>query len=125
MTIFRVAKTPATRMLIAATREAILDVASILYNVGMKRVVYFLLGLAVLVLAACVGVSVRDRPKRIPSPRWRARMTQALGRDVKLGNLKLSILSGKVEADDLSIAEDPAFGKAPFLKARFLSPPQV
>ena len=41
-------------------------------------------------------------------PRLEAALTQALGREVKLGDLKLSLLSGSVEASDLDIADDAA-----------------
>ncbi len=51
-------------------------------------------------------------------PKVEAEATKALGRQVKVGNLKLSILSGGVKADDLAVAEDPAFGKDPFLTAK-------
>src|SRR6185369_8950597 len=44
--------------------------------------------------------------------------SKALGRDVKVGNLSLSILSGGVKAQDLSISENPAYGKNPFLTAK-------
>ena len=47
-------------------------------------------------------------------------LTAALGRQVKVGNLKLSIIAGSVEADDLSIADDPAFSKEPFIRAKAL-----
>jgi AsmA protein len=53
-------------------------------------------------------------------PRIEAEATQALGRQVKVGNLSLSILSGSVSADNISIAEDPAFGKNAFVTAKSL-----
>lgn len=53
-------------------------------------------------------------------PRIETEATQALGREVKVGNLSLSILSGSVSADNISIAEDPAFGKNPFVTAKSL-----
>jgi AsmA protein len=53
-------------------------------------------------------------------PRLEAALTQALAREVKLGDLKLSILSGGVSAADLSIADDPAFSKVPFIQAKSL-----
>jgi AsmA protein len=53
-------------------------------------------------------------------PRIEAEASQALGREVKVGNLSLSILSGSVSADNISIAEDPAFGKNPFVTAKSL-----
>jgi AsmA protein len=53
-------------------------------------------------------------------PRLEAALTQALSREVKLGDLKLSILSGGVTATDLSIADDPSFSKTPFIRAKSL-----
>lgn len=53
-------------------------------------------------------------------PRIEAEASQALGREVKVGNLSLSILSGSVSADNISIAEDPAFGKNAFVTAKSL-----
>jgi AsmA protein len=47
-------------------------------------------------------------------------LTAALGRPVKVGNLSLSLLSGSVSADDISIADDPAFSKSPFVQAKSL-----
>src|SRR6202023_793480 len=53
-------------------------------------------------------------------PRLEAALTQALGREVKLGDLKLSIFSGGVTATDLSVADDPSFSKTPFIRAKSL-----
>lgn len=53
-------------------------------------------------------------------PKLETELTSALGREVKVGNLKLSILSGSVSAEDLSIADDPAFSKTPFIRAKSL-----
>jgi AsmA protein len=53
-------------------------------------------------------------------PRLESALTEALGREVKVGNLSLSILSGSVSAEDLSIADDPAFSKNPFIQAKSL-----
>src|SRR5437588_13114968 len=53
-------------------------------------------------------------------PRIEAEATQALGRQVKVGNLSLSILSGSVSADNISIAEDPAFGNNASVTAKSL-----
>lgn len=49
-----------------------------------------------------------------------AQLGQALGREVAVGELKLALLSGGIEAGDLSIADDPAFGKTPFVQAKSL-----
>lgn len=53
-------------------------------------------------------------------PRIETELTTALGRPVKVGNLSLSLLSGSVVADDISIADDPAFSKTPFVQAKSL-----
>jgi AsmA protein len=53
-------------------------------------------------------------------PTLQSDLSNALGREVTLGNLRLKILSGEVTADDLSVAEDPAFGKPAFLRAKSL-----
>ncbi|MBZ5676809.1 MAG: AsmA family protein [Acidobacteriia bacterium] len=46
------------------------------------------------------------------------RLTAALGREVKIGDLKLSLFSGGASASDVTIADDPAFSKEPFLRAK-------
>jgi AsmA protein len=53
-------------------------------------------------------------------PTLESRLSQALGRDVKVGNLKLALLSGGVTADDLAISDDPAFSHTPFVQAKSL-----
>ncbi|HMK21363.1 MAG TPA: AsmA family protein, partial [Terriglobales bacterium] len=53
-------------------------------------------------------------------PKIETTASDALGRQVKMGNLSLSILGGSVTADNISIAEDPAFGTAPFVTAKSL-----
>jgi AsmA protein len=53
-------------------------------------------------------------------PQIESDLTDALGRNVTVGNLSLSILSGSVGADDIAIADDPAFASAPFIRAKAL-----
>ena len=53
-------------------------------------------------------------------PKIESELTGALGRETKVGNLSLSLLSGGVTADNISIADDPAFGKSPFVQAKSL-----
>jgi AsmA protein len=53
-------------------------------------------------------------------PVLESELTGALGREVKVGNLKLSLLSGAVAADEVAIADDPAFSRSPFVRAKFL-----
>src|SRR5580698_421322 len=49
-----------------------------------------------------------------------SRLSTALSRKVNLGNLSLSVLSGSLVANDLTIAENPNFGQASFFTARQL-----
>jgi len=51
-------------------------------------------------------------------PKIESELSTALGRTAKVGNLSLSILTGSVTAEDISIADDPAFSKSPFLTAK-------
>src|ERR1035437_4888659 len=53
-------------------------------------------------------------------PRIQSEASAALGRQVTLGKLSLSILSSTVRADDIAIGDDPAFSTTPFLKAKSL-----
>jgi AsmA protein len=53
-------------------------------------------------------------------PKIESTLSSALGRPVKVGNLSLSILSGSVAADELSIADDPKFSQSPFIQAKSL-----
>ena len=53
-------------------------------------------------------------------PKIESELTKALGRKVGVGDLSLSILRGSVSAAEISIADDPAFSKAPFLTAKSL-----
>lgn len=54
-------------------------------------------------------------------PRIESELTNALGRKVTVGNLSFSLWSGSLAADNISIADDPAFSNAPFVKADALN----
>ena len=53
-------------------------------------------------------------------PKLESDLSSALGRQVKVGNLSLSLFSGSVKADDISIADDPSFSQTPFVQAKSL-----
>lgn len=53
-------------------------------------------------------------------PQIQSELDGALGRQVSIGNLHLSILEGSVSADNVSISDDPAFSKQPFVQAKSL-----
>jgi AsmA protein len=48
-------------------------------------------------------------------------LSTALGRKAKIGNIRLSVFSGSVKIDNVSIADDPAFGGGTFLQAKELA----
>src|SRR4051812_4429811 len=72
--------------------------------------------IAVLIVAA-VALSFFFDANRF-RPTLEASLSNALHRTVRLGNLSLALFSGSVQADDLAVSDDPAFSKAPFLKAK-------
>jgi len=51
-------------------------------------------------------------------PTIESKASDALGRKVQLGNLSLSLLTGSVGIDDVSVSDDPKFDSAPFLTAK-------
>jgi AsmA protein len=81
-----------------------------------KAIGYGLIALGVLLIIAMVlpffiGVdSFR--------PTIEQKLSAALGRQVQVGKLSLWVFSGEVSANDLSIADDPAFAASPFLTAK-------
>ena len=75
--------------------------------------------LAVLILAAlAVPFLINANQFR---PVLEERLSAALGRDVKIGDLKISVFSGGAAAGEVTIADDPAFSKDPFLRAHALA----
>ena len=54
-------------------------------------------------------------------PQIEEELATVLGRQVKIGNMSLSLLRGSLAADDLAIADDPAFSHQPFVKAKALN----
>ncbi len=54
-------------------------------------------------------------------PTLQTQLGGALGRSVGIGDISLSIISGGVTVSDVSIGDDPAFSKSPFLTAKAVS----
>src|SRR5260370_28183520 len=86
----------------------------------MKRVALILGSVIVLLLAAVLALPFVIDPNTF-RPMLESRLGQVLGREVKLGELKLSILSGSVTANDLAIADAPAYSHTPFVQAESLA----
>jgi AsmA protein len=53
-------------------------------------------------------------------PKVEDQLSTSLGRKVSLGHLSLSLITGSLVADNISIADDPAFATTPFLQAKQL-----
>jgi len=85
----------------------------------MKRLALIAGGIVGLLLVSALALPFLIDPNRF-RPLLEEKLTAALGREVKLGDLKLSVLSGSVTAGDLSIADNPAYSKAPFVQAKSL-----
>jgi AsmA protein len=85
----------------------------------MKRVLK-IVGIVVVVIVVVAVALPFLIDVNVFRPTIESDLSAALGRQVKVGNLRLSILEGSVAADDLSIADDPAFSKEPFIRAKAL-----
>ena len=85
----------------------------------MKRWTKILLAVAALavLVAAALPLFVKANTFR---PVIEKQLSATLGREVKLGELRLSVFSGSLIAQDLSVADDPAFSSAPFVTAKEL-----
>lgn len=85
----------------------------------MKKAL-IIIGIVIVVLVA-VAVAI---PFFIDANQFRptveTQLTNALGRQVKIGNLSFSLIRGQLGADNISIADDPAFSRNPFVQAKAL-----
>jgi AsmA protein len=76
------------------------------------------------IVVACLLVVLMALPLFINvnsfRPKIESEASSALGRPVTLGKLSLSILSGEIGVDNISIGDDPAFSKSPFITAKSL-----
>jgi len=86
----------------------------------MKRTVLIAAIAVALLLLAALALPFLVNANQF-RPMLEARLSKALARDVKVGNLSLSVFSGGVRADDLSVADDPAYSRAPFLHTNSLT----
>jgi AsmA protein len=74
---------------------------------------------AVLLLVILILPSLIDANRY--KPEIQAKLGTALGRNVQIGNIKLSIFSGGVVVNDVAISDDPAFSHSQFLAAKELT----
>ncbi len=83
----------------------------------MRRTLRVLL-VVIVVLVILVLVAPFLIPVNQFRPTIEEKASAALGRKVEVGNLSLSLFTGSLAADNLSIADDPKFSKSPFLTAK-------
>ncbi len=83
----------------------------------MKRWTKVLLGLVVLVIVLVVAIKVFVNANTF-RPTIEKQLATTLGRDVKVGNLSLSLSRGSLVAEGFSVADDPKFSAEPFLTAK-------
>src|SRR5277367_2906314 len=94
---------------------------SSLWRLAMKKKPLMIVGGVIVVLfliVLCLPLFINANQFK---PTLETQMTTALGRQVRVGDISLSILSGGVTVSDVSIADDPAFSKSPFLTTKSLS----
>src|SRR5258708_10136580 len=85
-------------------------------NKALKIVLIIVGEVVVSVLVATFLIAVNQF-----RPTIEEKASAALGRKVELGNLSLSLLSGSLSADNISIGDDPKFSSSPFLTAKSLN----
>ena len=83
----------------------------------MRRPVLILLIVTLVLLLSAVALPFLIDANQF-RPAIESELTRSLGRDVKIGNLKLGILSGAVTATDLSLGDDPSFSQTAFLHTK-------
>src|SRR5215470_20041271 len=86
----------------------------------MKKVLIALVAIVGVLVVAAAGLALFLDANQF-RPALAARMSDALGRRVEIGNLKVSWLAGGVAAEDVVILDDPEFSKAPFVSAKSVS----
>jgi len=84
-----------------------------------KRWVRVLLAVVVLLAAAVLIVPLFVNADAF-RPTLENQLSSALGRKVTLGHLSFSLWSGSLVADNVAIADDPAFSTNPFFQAKSL-----
>jgi AsmA protein len=83
----------------------------------MRKAIYVVGGVIVLLVIAILVLPFVIDANQF-RPKIESAMDSSLNRKVEIGNIKLSIFSGGVSVDGVTISDDPAFGREPFLKAK-------
>ena len=82
----------------------------------LKQWVLVVAGIAFLILfiVSLVPFFVNAEALR---PEIESQLSSALGREVTVGKLTFSIMAGSLDAEDISIADDPQYSAVPFIQA--------
>jgi AsmA protein len=85
-----------------------------------RKIIYIAGGIVVVLLLVVILLPFVIDANRF-RPEIESSLNSALNRKVDIGNIRLSILSGGVTVENVSISDDPSFNTGPFLKAKSLS----
>lgn len=85
----------------------------------MKKVLIVIGVIVIVLVVAAIAIPFFIDANQF-RPTVEAQLTSALGRQVKIGNLSFSLLRGQLGADNIAIADDPAFSRNPFVQAKAL-----
>ncbi len=85
----------------------------------MKRVLIGILVVVLVLVVSGIGALLLVDANHF-RPQIQATLSQALGRDVTLGQLHVSVWSGSLDADQIRIGDDLAFGGQAFVSAQSL-----
>ncbi len=85
----------------------------------MKKVLIVIGVIVIVLVVAAIAIPFFIDANQF-RPTVEAQLTSALGRQVKIGDLSFSLLRGQLGADNIAIADDPAFSRNPFVQAKAL-----
>jgi AsmA protein len=85
-----------------------------------RKVIYVVAGVVVVLILVAVLLPFVIDANRF-RPEIESSLNTALNRKVDIGNIRLTILSGGVTVENITISDDPSFHTGPFLKAKSLS----
>src|SRR5260370_1024135 len=85
-----------------------------------RKVIYVIAGVVVVLILVAVLLPFVIDANRF-RPEIESSLNTALNRKVDIGNIRLTILSGGVTVENITISDDPSFHTGPFLRAKSLS----
>ncbi len=83
----------------------------------MKKPLRYVIIAIVVLVVLCIALPFFIDANQF-RPTVETELSTVLQRQVKIGNLKFSLFSGSLTADNLAVADDPAFSHSPFLTAQ-------